>query len=81
MLKTWPDLYALPFRDPLGSLNILAENYLLQFDLFSLLIEMLLEYVTIQLAYLSSHYVDLSSVFCCLFKNKHRIQTSCCEGW
>lgn len=76
MLKSWPDLYALPFKDPLGSLNILAENQSLQFDLFSSLIETLLESVTIQLTYLSSHFIDLSQAFCCLLKSKHNSEAS-----
>ena len=32
-------------------------------------IEMLLESITIQLTYLSSHYIDLSQALCCLLKN------------
>lgn len=61
MLKSWPDLYAFPFRDPLGNLNILTENYLSKCDLFSFLVETLWESVTIQLAYPSFHYIDLSA--------------------
>ena len=35
---------------------------------------MLLESVTIQLTYLSSHYIDLSQAFCCLLKTITIIQ-------
>ena len=43
-------------------------------NLIFFFIEMLLESVTIQLTYLSSHYIDLSQAFCCLLKTITIIQ-------